>query len=323
MEQAFATLLSPVLLFFVLGVGAALARSDLAIPESIAKGLALYLMAAIGLKGGHEVAAAGLDGMMLATAGAGIALSALLPVLAYVAFRGLGRLGGLDAGAVAAHYGSVSVVTFVTALDVLAQRGTPAAGFLVGVMALMETPAIVTGLLLARRSAGPRPDPGAPAGLWHEVLLNGSVVLLVGSFVIGLLADPKGHEAVAPFFIAPFRGVLCLFLLDMGILAARRLREARALTWPLVALGLALPVVQGAIGAVIGAAIGLDTGTTAAFATLCASASYIAVPAAIRLALPEANPGLYLGLSLGVTFPFNLTVGIPLYTAMATWLTRG
>jgi hypothetical protein len=199
--------------------------------------------------------------------------------------------------------------------------GTSAA--LVGVMALMETPAIVTGLLLARRGAAENPAVGAaPAGLWREVLLNGSVVLLVGSFVIGLLADEQGHAAVAPFFNAPFRGVLCLFLLDMGLLAARRLRDARSLTWRLVALGVALPVVQGALGAVVAAAIGLDTGSTAAFATLCASASYIAVPAAIRLALPEANPGLYLGLSLGVTFPFNLTVGIPLYTAIAAWLTR-
>jgi hypothetical protein len=181
----------------------------------------------------------------------------------------------------------------------------------------------------ARGKAGPGGAPGglAVAGgglsaeLWREVLLNGSVVLLVGSFVVGLLSSPASLAAVAPFFDAPFRGVLCLFLLDMGLVAARRLQQARSLTWRLVALGVALPIVQGLAGALVGAAIGLAPGSAAAFAILCASASYIAVPAAVRLALPEANPGAYLGLSLGVTFPFNVTLGIPLYIAVATALT--
>lgn len=319
MDQAFAILSSPVVLFFALGVGAALARSDLAIPEMIAKSMALYLMAAIGLKGGHEVALAGLDAAMFAVAAAGVVMSALLPVPVYGLLRTFGRLGGTDAAAVAAHYGSVSVVTFVTGLEVLTQRGIPAAGYLVGVMALMETPAIVSGLMLARRGgAGGR----LSGELWHEVLLNGSVVLLLGSFAIGLVSSEQQLASVAPFFDAPFRGVLCLFLLDMGLVAARRLQQAKGLTWRLAALGVALPISQGFLGAVVGTTIGLDPGTAAGFAILCASASYIAVPAAIRLALPEANPGLYLGLSLGVTFPFNVTIGIPLYIGVATLLAR-
>lgn len=314
------TLFSPVLLFFVLGVVAAFAKSDLAIPEAAAKTMALYLMAAIGLKGGHEVAAAGLDGRMFAAAFAGLAMSGLLPVPVYALLRGFGRVASVDAAAIAAHYGSVSVVTFVTGLEALTRHGTPAAGYLVGVMALMETPAIVSGLMLARRGGGRGHTLAGELG--REVLLNGSVVLLVGSFLIGLVATAKSLAAVVPFFDVPFRGILCIFLLDMGLVAARRLKQTKALTWRLVALGLGLPVAQGFVGALVGTAIGLDPGTAAGFAILCASASYIAVPAAIRLALPEANPGLYLGLSLGVTFPFNVTLGIPLYIAVASFLSR-
>ena len=188
-------------------------------------------------------------------------------------------------------------------------------GFMVAVLALMETPAIITGLLLARRGSS---DKGASVkGLWHEVLLNASVVLLVGAFVIGMIAGESGFAPIKPVFDGGYKGVLCLFLLDMGLIAARRLRETRALTLRLGLLAIGLPLINGLIGVVIGSALGLDPGTAAMLGVLTASASYIAVPAAMRLALPEADPGIYLSMSLGITFPFNIVVNIALIAAVA------
>lgn len=312
------TLASPVVLFFVLGFLAAVIRSDLELPEAFGRALSIYLMAAIGIKGGVEVASTGITAELVAAALAGIALSFLLPLVAFPLLRSLGGLGRIDAGAIAAHYGSVSVVTFVTAVDLLTRRGIAPDGFMVGVMALMETPAIVTGLLLARRAAAGEPAATAPRGnLLHEVFANGSVVLLLGAFVIGLIVGEDGFAPVAPLFRTGFTGVLCLFLLDMGLLAARRLFESRSLNARLVALALAFPIVNGVVGVAIGTAIGLGVGSAAALGVLAASASYIAVPAAMRLALPQANPGLYLSMSLGVTFPFNIVVGISAFGLLA------
>lgn len=314
------TLTSPVILFFVLGFLAAAIRSDLAIPEAFAKAMSIYLMAAIGLKGGVEVARSGFTAELGAAALAGIALSLLLPLLAFVLLRSFGRLQAVDAGAVAAHYGSVSVVTFVTAKEILTGIGLAPAGYMVAVLALMETPAIVTGLLLARRgmaapAAGVASVPGH--GLLHDVFANGSVVLLVGSFAIGMIAGHDGFEPVKPLFDTGFRGVLCLFLLDMGLIAARRLIQSRKLTIRLAALAIAMPLINGSIGTVLGTLIGLDVASAAALGVLAASASYIAVPAAMRLALPEADPGIYLSMSLGITFPFNIIFGISLFAALA------
>lgn len=309
------TLLSPVVLFFLLGAAAALLRSDLAVPETIGKALSLYLMAAIGLKGGVEVAEVGFTGDLFVAALAGLGLSFLLPVPAYLILRKAGRLDAVNAAAVSAHYGSVSVVTFVTGLEVMSGQGLPAAGYMVAVLAIMETPAIITGLLLAQRAGATKARP--PSELLHETLTNGSVVLLVGSFAIGLIAGKDGFSPIAPVFEGAFRGVLCLFLLDMGLVAARRLRDTRSLTAALVGLAVALAIVNGTIGVLVGSAIGLDTGTAASLGILAGSASYIAVPAAMRLALPQADPGLYLGMSLAVTFPFNILVGIPFYAALA------
>lgn len=310
------TLLSPVILFFVLGVIAATARSDLSVPEPIAKGMSLYLMAAIGLKGGVQVSAAGASVEMAVVSIAGMLLSFALPFLAFVLLTSFGRLDRLNAGAVAAHFGSVSIVTFVTANDALTRSGAEPAGYLVAVLALMETPAILTGLLLAQR--GTTPAPGAPGGhLWREVFLNGSVVLLLGAFAVGLIIGQEKYEAIKPVFTTGFSGILCLFLLDMGLIAVRRLRESRAMTWRLGLLGVAFPLINGSIGLMVAVALGLDAGTAAAFAILAASASYIAVPAAMRMAMPEADPGIYLSMSLAVTFPFNIVIGIPLFTALA------
>lgn len=312
-------LLSPVILFFVLGAAAATARSDLSIPEAVAKGLSLYLMAAIGLKGGVEVAANGFSAEIASAAAAGLVLSCLIPLPAYFALRTFGRLDSINAAAVSAHYGSVSVVTFVTGFEVLTTGGLPPAGYMVAVLALMETPAIVVGLMLGKRA-----DASAisqdKASLLHETLLNGSVVLLIGSFLIGLISGKDGFAPIAPVFETAFKGVLCLFLLDMGLVAARRLREARSLTFRLVVLAILFPIVNGTVGVLIGSLIGLDTGSVAALGILAASASYIAVPAAIRMALPAADPGLYLAMSLAVTFPFNITLGIPLFTFLARQL---
>ncbi|HZG45481.1 MAG TPA: sodium-dependent bicarbonate transport family permease [Allosphingosinicella sp.] len=320
MEAALTTLTSPVILFFLLGGLAAFARSDLAIPEAMAKGLSIYLMIAIGLKGGIEVSKTGFTPDLLIAAAAGLALSFLIPFVAFGLLRTIGKLDKINAGAVAAHYGSVSVVTFVAASEILTKQGLGAAGYMVAVLALMETPAIISGLFLARRGA--KEAAGAPrrSGMLHEVLLNASVVLLVGSFLIGLATGPAGYEPIKPVFDGLFRGLLAIFLLDMGLVAGRRLLETRSLTGRLAALAVALPLLNGTIGTFIGVLIGLDTGSAAALGILAASASYIAVPAAMRLALPQADPGLYLSMSLGVTFPFNIIIGIPLFAALARML---
>ncbi|HYW14540.1 MAG TPA: sodium-dependent bicarbonate transport family permease [Allosphingosinicella sp.] len=315
MDIVIATLSSPVILFFILGLAAAFARSDLTIPEAVAKGLSIYLMIAIGMKGGVAVSKSGFTPDLAAAAAAGVALSFALPYLAFGLLTRFGRIDRVNAGAVAAHYGSVSVVTFVTAVEILDRQGLGPAGYMVAVLALMETPAIISGLLLARR--GERGDGDRAGGLWHEVLLNASVVLLIGSFVIGFAAGAEGFAATAPLFDGLFRGLLCLFLLDMGLVAGRRLIETRALTARAAALAILIPLVNGAIGTLTGSAIGLDTGSAAALGILAASASYIAVPAAMRLALPKADPGLSLAMSLGVTFPFNIIAGIPLFTMLA------
>ncbi|MFM1983322.1 MAG: hypothetical protein RJB22_2041 [Pseudomonadota bacterium] len=317
--SALETLLSPVILFFVLGALAAAARSDLSVPEPIAKGMSLYLMAAIGLKGGVQVSAAGFSADMAAAAVAGMALSFLLPVLAFALLKSWGGLDRLNAGAVAAHYGSVSIVTFVTASEALTRAGTAPAGYLVAVLALMETPAILTGLVLAQSGLRKKADNAPGSHLWREVFLNGSVVLLLGAFCVGLIIGKDKYEAIAPVFTTGFSGILCLFLLDMGLIAVRRLRESRAMTLRLASLGLALPLINGGLGLAIAIVLGLDAGTAAAFAMLAASASYIAVPAAMRMALPKADPGIYLSMSLAVTFPFNIVVGIPLFAALAAY----
>jgi uncharacterized protein len=310
-------LLSPMVLFFALGLAAALGRSDLTIPEAIAKTLALYLMMSIGFKGGAEVAKSGVTLAMAEVMLVGVALSFLIPVIGFFTLRAVSKLSVVDAAAVAAHYGSISIVTFVAATEVVSMAGLPAEGFMVAVAAIMETPAILSALLLARRAGGagkPQGDGEKLGTLLREVGLNGSVVMLVGSFLIGWATGPKGLQMIAPFIVDPFRGILCLFLLDMGLVAGRGMREAgKHLSPPVLVFGLVMPLVSAGLAALAIWPLGLSAGGAALFITLAASASYIAVPAAMRLALPEAKPAIYLTLSLGVTFPFNLSLGIPLY----------
>ncbi|MEM9691047.1 MAG: sodium-dependent bicarbonate transport family permease [Myxococcota bacterium] len=305
------SLLSPVVLFFLLGFGAGIARSDLSFPEAFAKGISLYLMLAIGFKGGTEVAHAGFQWAVLGTAAVGIGAGFGLPFVAYALLRNLTSLGRIDAAAIAAHYGSISVVTFVAGTDYLTRLAIPYDGFMIAIVALMESPAIIAGLLLARR--GDETSTVTRSHFLREALLNGSVVLLIGSFAIGLVTGEKGAAQLAPFIATPFKGVLCLFLLDMGLVAARRLRGSAHMNMRLFAFGLSMPLVGAVVGLLGAAAAGLSEGSATLLVILCASASYIAVPAAMRVALPKANPAYSLTLSLGVTFPFNLTVGIPLY----------
>ncbi len=313
-------LLSPMVLFFVLGIVAARLESDLEIPQAIGKGLSLYLMLAIGFRGGAELAHTGYSAVLLLILAIALLLSFLLPLVSYALLRMTTRLDGLNAAAVAAHYGSVSVVTFVTATAFLSQKNIAFDGYMVAVMALMETPAIITGLLLGRSnqpgSSSDNPPPLLSGVVLREVFVSGTVLLLLGSLVIGGISGEKGMEAVKPFLVDPFKGILCLFLLDMGLLTAQRLGDFRALGWSLFAFGLYMPLLGGLIGMLIGWGLGLGVGSATLLAVLAASASYIAVPAAMRHALPQANPSIYVTLSLGVTFPFNVTVGIPLYFSL-------
>jgi hypothetical protein len=314
-------LISPVILCFVLGFGAAMSRSDLSFPEAIAKGMSLYLLFSIGFKGGAGVAGYGADLRLMAALIVGILLSLLLPVFAFVLLRSLAQVSVVDAAAVAGHYGSISIVTFLAASSLLAERGISSEGYMVAVAAAMEAPAILSALWLAARwgDAGKRDD----RNMWREVLLNGSIVLLVGAFVIGWTTGKDGLAQIEGFVVSPFKGVLCLFLLDMGLVAGRGLLSSRgALTPKLVAFGVLMPLVGSVFGLAAGLTLGLSLGGVMLLTVLCASASYIAVPAAMRVALPQANSALSLTLSLGVTFPFNLIFGIPLYLAMAEVVVR-
>ncbi|MEL7345699.1 MAG: sodium-dependent bicarbonate transport family permease [Pseudomonadota bacterium] len=312
---------SPLILSFVLGVFAALARSDLSFPEAAAKALSIYLLFAIGFKGGVAVAEHGVDTTLALALLAGILMSFGLPVIAFGLLRVMSRLDRTNAAAVAAHYGSISIVTFVAGTSVLEAAGITAEGYMVAVAAAMEAPAILSALWLITRGGSETQMDGE---LWREILLNGSIVLLVGSFFIGGITGTEGLEQISAFIVSPFQGALCLFLLDMGLVAGRGMRENRALLTPgLLSFGILMPIIGAAIGAGLGVVIGLSTGGVTLMMVLAASASYIAVPAAMRVAVPEADPGIYLTLSLGVTFPFNLTVGLPIYLGVARALTGG
>ena len=311
-------LMSPMVLFFVLGVAAALSRSDLAMPEAVARLLSLYLLMAIGFKGGAEVAHNGLTSQLIGALAGGILLSALTPIVAYAYLRRGTGLSPVDAASVAAHYGSISAVTFAAVTGVLNHMALPYEGYMAAVAAAMETPAIFTALAIAQRSGAVKPTEDG-LGLMREVALNGSIVMLIGSFAIGAITGARGLTMLKPFIVDPFAGFLCLFLLDMGLLAGRGLMQGwRALSLPTIIFSVTMPLVSALMGSALAYLLGLSMGGAAVLITLAASASYIAAPAAMRIALPEANPAIALTLSLGVTFPFNLTVGIPLYLAAAS-----
>lgn len=316
---AAANLLTPAVLFFALGAIAGWLKSDLTVPEQVAKTLALYLMLCIGFKGGVEARASGLAPDLLSAGGLGLVLSFAAPFAAYLALRAIGALDRVTAAATAAHYGSVSVVTFAAGSEYLRGIGVEFGGYMAAVLALMETPAILAALLIAGSREGTAETRFKPT-LWREVFLNGAAVVLVGSFIIGVITGDRGMERLDVFVGALFQGALCLFLLDMGLVASRRLAEAPKLNWRLIGFAAAWPLLSAAIALAASAGLGLSLGDASLMAILAASASYIAAPAAMRIALPKADAGVYLSLSLGVTFPFNLLIGIPLYHAAARLL---
>ena len=308
-----ANLLSPPILFFLLGLAAMFVRSNLELPEPVPKLLALYLLMSIGFRGGAELSHGGFELRALLTLFAAFAMAAIVPLYAFVWLRQ--RTGRADAAALAAAYGSVSAVTFVTAVDFLGGVGLTHGGHMVAALALMESPAIVVGLLLARAgaTAGSAPLSGTLMPHLRHALVDGTVVVLLGSLVIGLVTGTRGDQAIAPFTRGLFQGVLCLFLLDMGMVAGRRLVAFGVPSRWLLGFAVAMPLVNAAVGLAIARALSMSPGDAFLFCVLCASASYIAVPAAMREALPEADPGLYVTAAIALTFPFNILVGMPAY----------
>lgn len=314
-------LTSPMVLFFLLGAGAAFLRSDLAIPEAMARFLSLYLLMSIGFKGGVELSHTGLNAKIMAALACGIFLSLLIPLIAFSILRGISTLSPINAAAVAGHYGSISAVTFAAITGVLNQINIAHEGYMAAVAAAMETPAIFSALAIAHYAGKPKQTKDRKLML-REIALNGSIVMLIGSFLIGTLTGTNGMASLKPFLIDPYAGFLSVFLLDMGLLAGRGLIQGwRLLTGATLLFGIGMPIISALIATAMAHVIGLSMGGTAILITLAASASYIAVPAALRIALPEANPAISLTLSLGVTFPFNLTFGIPLYIAAASYIT--
>jgi hypothetical protein len=314
-------MLDVVVFFFLLGVLARLVGSDLRLPEALYETLAIYLLLAIGLKGGIELSKQPLAALLPQVL-ACMALGFAIPFVLFPLLRGL-KLAGADAAAVAAHYGSVSVVTFAVATASLARQGIAHESHAALWVAVMEAPGIVAGILLARLAA--RRDGTGVVTRWgelaHDVLFGKSVLLLAGGLAIGAIAGDAGTAPIKAVFVDPFKGVLALFLLELGLVAGARLAEVRRLGAAVVIVGVCAPPLLGLAGALLGWALGLSTGGVAILATLAASASYIAAPTAMRIAVPEANAALSITAALGITFPFNIVVGIPLYIALAQRLT--
>ena len=313
------TLLDPSILFFMFGLFAGLAKSNLEIPPQIARFLSLYLLMALGLKGGFALSKSGITPGIALSLGIAIGLAVVIPLAGYWLLRR--RLDRLDAAAVAATYGSISAVTFITASQALDLAGIAYGGHMAAAMALMESPAIIIAIVLANKARSPREGRHASLGkVLHESFTDGGQLLLLGSLLIGLVTGEAGYKALAPFSIDLFKGLLAFFLLDMGLMAARSLGQIRGKPPVALAYALMAPPVHAAFALAICRLAELPVGDTILLMVLAASASYIAVPAVLRQALPEVNPALYLGMSLGITFPLNILGGIPLYTAVALWL---
>jgi hypothetical protein len=306
----------PLVLFFLLGLAARLLRSDLRVPEALYEALALYLLLAIGLKGGVELASHPLGALGVQVAGV-LALGFVTSLAAFAILRGVVRLPGADSASIAGHYGSVSVVTFAVATGWLAARGVAHEPYMAVFVAILEVPGILVGIALARLQA---PGKVAWGRLAHEVFLGKGIVLLVGGLAIGWAVGPSQFAPLKPLFQDLFKGVLAFFLLEMGLVVGRQLGEVRRTGAFLAVFAIGVPVAFGAAGAWVGHALGFSVGGAALVATLAASASYIAAPTAMRIAIPEANPALSLTAVLGITFPFNITLGIPLYHRIAAGL---
>ncbi len=334
-DFALTNLLSPPVLCFALGILACRLRSDLRLPEQVQAGISAYLMLAIGLRGGGELVHVPIS-HLAAPVAAALLMGCSIPLWVYAGLRRFAQLSVPDAAALAAHYGSVSAVTFAAVTAMLDRQGVPFEGHVTALLAVMEVPAIVVGIGLARLAQVAASAPGlvlagsggtlgagtGPTGPLGGVVASKSVVLLLGGLVIGALAGPDGLRPVQPFFAGLFPGALCLFLLELGRVTAERLGDFGRVGGRLLGFAVLAPVLHAVLGLCLAKAAGLGEGGAVVFATLCASASYIAAPAAVRVALPEANPSLYLTCALGITFPFNMLAGLPLYQAMAEFLYR-
>lgn len=319
-------LLSPAVLFFALGVVAAVCRSDLKFPDAMYVALTIFLLTAIGFKGGVSLSAAGLGAVWLPGMAA-VALGALIPLWTYPILRYGGKFSAVDAASIAGHYGSVSAVTFIAATNFLKEINQPYEEYAAAFLAVMESPAIIVGILLGkmatRNGQTGTVTGGGMGSVLHEAMFGRSVFLLVGGLAVGFLCGKRGMEAVSGFFVTPFQGVLALFLLELGTVAGRRVGDLRKVGAFLVGFGVLMPVVHGVLGVVIGQLCGLSLGGAVLLGVLASSASYIAAPAAMRLSLPDANPTFSLTGALVITFPFNVTLGIPLYFAVAKLLFGG
>ncbi len=312
---------SPPVLFFFLGMLAAAVRSNLHVPKAVTKLLSLYLLWAIGFQGGVKLVKGGLTGEAVAALGAAMLLACVIPVYSFFLLKR--RVSIHNAAAIAAAYGSVSAVTFMAASTVLTAKGIEFGGHMVAAMALMESPAIVIAVVLMRLAERSNPAHAATSSagwgkLLHEAFLNGPVLLLLGSMAIGMITGERGYHAFKPLCTDLFSGVLVFFLLDLGLLAARRFKDLRKAGWALITFGIATPLLNAGLALALAWTLGLTPGDGALLMVMAASASYIAVPAAVRLVIPQATPGLYIPLPLAVTFPFNVGIGIALYTYLAT-----
>lgn len=314
-------LLNPAVLFFALGIFAGVVRSDLKVPQALYESLSLYLLIVIGMKGGVELSKVALGDVAMPLAGA-IFLGVIIPWIAYFILKKLGKFATADAAAIAAHYGSVSAVTYAVCLSFLQKENIAYEGFSAVLLVTMEIPAILIAIMIARfRRKGAAPQ--VPWGkFFHEILTGKSILLLLGGLLIGALVGEERIQPVKNVFFDPFKGLLAFFLLEMGLVTASRLKELKKAGVFLIAFGIGMPLISAWLGCWVGWAVGLSVGGTAVLATLAASASYIAAPAAVRIAIPEANPSLYLTAALGITFPFNLTVGLPLYLKWAQMIVR-
>ncbi len=311
--------IDPAILFFVFGIVAGLLRSNLEIPAPISRFLSLYLLMALGLKGGFALAKSGLTGEVAVSLASALLLATVVPLLGYMVLRRV--VNGFDAAALAATYGSVSAVTFITAVQHLDTHDISYGGHMAAAMALMESPAIILAVLLANWVRQRAPSASGPAvplrRILHESLTDGAQMLLLGAMLIGLIAGESGEAVMKPFSVDLFKGMLAFFLLDMGLLAARNLGSLRGTSPWLLAYAIAGPLVHAGLALGLGLLLGISPGNTALLMVLAGSASYIAVPAVIRHAIPEANASLYFGMSLGLTFPFNILLGIPFYVFLA------
>jgi hypothetical protein len=306
--------MDPAILFFIFGVGAGLVKSNLEIPQPISKFLSLYLLMALGLKGGFALSQSGLTLEVAKGLGAALCLAIVVPLIGYQILKKIA--GPYDAAAIAATYGSVSAVTFMTSVQFLDTQQVPYSGHMSAAMAVMESPAILLAVIWVnalRSQAQSTPHPHSFKQTLHESLTDGAQLLLLGAMLVGIFSGEKGKQMMAPFSVDLFKGMLAFFLLDMGLSTAKSFQNLKGQSPWLLAYAVLGPWTHGALALLLSMALNLSLGDTFLLMVLAASASYIAVPAALKLAIPEASPTLYLGLSLGLTFPMNIILGIPVY----------